>query len=90
MALDLLLLLELETVMENGSKIDSNCLPKIVLVNAESSCHSFFHSFSTSLFVKQFSTTVRLYAGLACTFLTRVLISVINFFQLVHNLPVIV
>lgn len=30
MALDLLLLLELETVMENESKIDSNCLPKIV------------------------------------------------------------
>lgn len=42
MALDLLLLLELETVMENGSKIDSNCLPKIVLENAESLCHSVF------------------------------------------------
>lgn len=42
MTLDLLLLLELGTVMENGSKRDSNCLPKIVPVNAEGSCHSFF------------------------------------------------
>lgn len=71
MALDLLLLLELETVVENGSKIDSNCLPKIVPVNAEGSCHLFF-THSVHHFVKQFLTTVRFYAGLTCTFFTSV------------------
>lgn len=70
MSLDLLLLLELETVIENGSKIDSYCLPKIVPGNAAGSSCSFFYPFSTSVFVKQFPATLGVYADLTWTFLT--------------------